>query len=411
MTPLTTACSPGLRQRLPIYPSQMLIAMAMVSLGPLLDPMMKSLGIPLSRGGLLSAALYVGNVSGILVLNMLMAHVRSKRVLLAGIALQGTGLILAGAISRNLWSLCLTYMVVGFGGALLNTTCWMWLTTHVRQNAASAALLMIMFFGLGMVAVPPILGTAIDHGASWRWILVAEGCLALLLGFVYLWLPLLDVPGRQNVRPRHIRQVVATDGRLLLGMMAAGLLYTGTEMTFNVWLPKFQIDVFAVADTWASLAVTLFWIGLVAGRMIMRPFSRRYRASRLLLVCSAVMAVFAVAVAFSPNQPTALVLAVGAGLGASASYGLIGSFATTFPGWQAAVASSLFILSGGVGSMAFPYMMGPLAAAAGFRTAVAVLAIPAVAYGLMSLLLRPRGTDAAVQAEAAARAEAAAPRP
>ena len=87
MTPPTTACSPGLRQRLPIYPSQMLIAMAMVSLGPLLDPMMKSLGIPLSRGGLLSAALYVGNVSGILVLNMLMAHVRSKRVLLAGIAL------------------------------------------------------------------------------------------------------------------------------------------------------------------------------------------------------------------------------------------------------------------------------------------------------------------------------------
>jgi dipeptide/tripeptide permease len=62
------------------------------------------------------------------------------------------------------------------------------------------------------------------------------------------------------------------------------------------------------------------------------------------------------------------------------------------------VASSLFILGGGVGSIAFPYIMGPLAAATGFRTAFAVTAVPALAYGLFSLLLHPRAQDSAAHA-------------
>jgi MFS family permease len=115
--------------------------------------------------------------------------------------------------------------------------------------------------------------------------------------------------------------------------------------------------------------------------------TRRFSPARLLLACGCAFAVFAVAVAFAPSQGVSLVLAVGAGLGASASYGLIGSYAGRFPGWQSAVASSLFILSGGVGSIVFPYIMGPLASSAGFRVGLAVLAVPALAYGAASLLL------------------------
>ncbi len=399
MSEQPTTGSPTLRQRLPLYPSQVVVAMAMVSVGPLLDPIMEGLGIPLSRGGLISAALYIGNVSGIFVLNMLMARVQSKVALTAGILLQGAGLVLAGAASRNLWSLCLAYVVVGFGGALLNTTCWMWLSTHVKENVASAALTMILFFGFCMVAAPLVLGVALDHGAHWRWILVAEGCISLTLGVIYVWLPLLNIPGRRNVRPRHIREVVATDRRLLIGIMAAGLLYTGSEMTLNVWLPKFQIDIFGAADTWASFSVTLFWIGLVAGRWIMRPFTRKYRSSRLLLFCACTMAVFTVALAFAPTQIAALVLSVAAGLGASASYGLIGSYASAFPQWQAGVASSLFILAGGVGCISFPYIMGPLASSAGFRTGLAVLAIPVLILGGVSFLLHPRAKAQAASEE------------
>ena len=382
------AVNPSLRHRLPLYPCQFLCAMAIVSLGPLLDPMMRDLGVPLARGGLISAGLFLGNVTGIVVLNTAMARVPAKWALTGGTALQGAGLILAAAVARGLWSLLAIYLLVGFSGALLNATCWMWISAHVKENRAAAALQMILFFALAMISVPLVIGLALDAGATWRWVLLVEGGLAWLAALSLAAAPLLDISGRRNVRLSQFREVVRFDPGLLLGMMGAGFFYVGAEMTLNVWLPKFQIDVFGAGDAWASFSVTLFWVGLIAGRLIVMALTRRFSPSRLLLICACTMAVFTVAVALAPSQAASLVLAVGAGLGASASYGIIGSYAGRFPEWQSAVASSLFILSGGVGSIAFPYIMGPLADSAGFRTALAMIAVPAVVYALFSLLIR-----------------------
>ena len=384
------AADPSLRTRLPLYPSQFLVAMAIVSIGPLLHPMMRDLGVPLSLGGLVSAGLFVGNASAIVTLNTLLARFPAKTILLIGTLIQAVALVVAGAASRDLWSLFAAYLFVGFGGALMNTTCWIWISAHMTQNRAAGALQMILFFALAMMVVPLVLGLALDGGASWRWILVVEGCLDLVSAVALLFLPLLDVRGRQNVRLTQFREVVGSNPGLLLGMMIAGFFYVGAEMTMNVWLPKFQLDVFGGSDTMASFAVTLFWIGLIAGRLLAMRLTRRFSPARLILVCAGILAVFAVAVAFAPSQGVSLVLAVGAGLGASASYGLIGSYAGRFPGWQSAVASSLFILSGVAGSITFPYLIGPLASAAGFQAALAMVAVPALAYGAASLLIHAK---------------------
>lgn len=379
---------PGLRQRLPLYPSQFLVAMAIVSIGPLLHPMMQDLGVPLSRGGLVSAGLFIGNASAIVLLNTALARIPAKTILLSGTLLQAAALAMAGAASWDLWSLFAAYLFVGIGGALMNTTCWIWISAHVVHDRAAAALRMILFFALGMMAVPLILGVALDAGAAWRWILIGEAGLEAAWGLTVVFLPLLDVRGRKNVRLGQLREVIGFNPRLLLGMMLAGFTYVGAEMSMNIWLPKFQIDVFGSSDTKASFAVTLFWVGLIAGRLLAMRLTRRFSPARLLLVLSGTLAVFAVAVALTPSAGVSLVLAVGAGLGASASYGLIGSYAGRYPGWQSTVASSLFILSGAVGSIAFPYMMGPLASSAGFRVALAVVAVPALLYGAASVVIQ-----------------------
>ena len=365
--------------------------MAIVSVGALLHAMMTDLGVPLGRGGLISAGLFIGNVSGIVVLNMVLAQVPAKSIIVGGTALQGLSLIGTGMGAFNLWSLFVIYLVIGFSGALMNGTCWMWQAAHMKRNAATAALKMIMFFALAMMAVPLVVGTALDHGASWRVVLLVEGSLSLVVALACGFLPLLDIAGRQNVRGRHLKEVAAYNPGLLLGMVGAGFTYVGAEMTLNVWLPKFQIEVFGASETAAGFSVTLFWIGLIVGRLIMMPLSQRFAPSRLLLVCALTMAVFTVLVALVPSHIGSLVLTVGAGLGASASYGLIGSFSGRFPGWQASVASSLFVLSGGLGSITFPYLMGPLADAAGFKVALAATAVPALAYALLSLLIHYSG--------------------
>ena len=397
MTTIGYTANPSLRRRVPLYPSQFLVGMAIVSLGPLLDPMMSDLHISLERGGLISAGLFLGNVCAIVVFNTVLASFSAKRTLVAAIVLQGAGLIAAGLVSRNLWSLFVTYVFVGFSGALMNTTCWVWVSAHMKRDRAGAALRMILFFALAMMSVPLILGVALDAGVSWRWLLVGEGALSLLVAVTATFLPLLDVPDRRNIRLSQFKEVLAFDPRLMLGIVIAGFTYVGAEMTLNIWLPKFQIDVFDATDTWASLSVTLFWIGLIAGRLAVMTLTRRFNPARLLLICVSIMAVFTIALGLAPSQFASLALAVGAGLGASACYGLIGSYAGRFPGWQSAVATSMFILSGGVGAIAFPYLMGPLASSAGFRLAVAMIAIPAAICAVASLLIYARADRGSAQ--------------
>jgi len=381
---------PGLRQRIPLYPSQFMAAVIMASFGPLLDSMMTDLGIPLSRAGLVSGGFFLGSVLGIVLTNMCLARLSAKRALIVGNILQGILLAIAGFISWDLWSLAVIFFVAGTSGVMVNTTCWMWISAHMRKNAAASALQMILFFAMGMLLAPLILGLVLDRGGSWRWILVTVGALSFAVGLMCMLMPLPDVTGRRNVRFSDLRAVIAHDRGLLIGIVSACFFYAGAETTLNVWLPKFQIDVFGAGDTWASLSVTLFWMGLVAGRLIVMPLTSRYSPARLLLICACILAVFCVVMATAPTQAAALVLSVGAGLGASASYGLIGSYAGRFPEWQSAVASSAFILAGGLGSVVFPYLMGPIADAAGFRVALSTVAIPALAYGLLALLIHAR---------------------
>lgn len=57
---------PSLRSRLPLYPGRFVAGVVMVSLGPLLDPIMRDLRVSFSRGGLIAAAFFLGQIAGVL---------------------------------------------------------------------------------------------------------------------------------------------------------------------------------------------------------------------------------------------------------------------------------------------------------------------------------------------------------
>ena len=365
--------------------------MAMASLGPMLDHMMSDLAVPLSRGGIMNGGLFVGTAAGIILFNTAMARITAKWTICGGTALLGAAFAAGGAAAQSLWVLVVAFFVAGLGGALIVNTCWTWLSAHINRNMAASALALTVYFGLAMIVIPVMVGQALEMGATWRQVMMVEGGFAILCAVIFAFMPLLDFAERKNVRPSALRAVAAHNPWLLFAMLGGGFFYTGAESALNVWLPKFQIDVFGSTDTWAGLSVTLFWIGLVAGRLGFIPFTRRFSPAQLLFVCVGIMAAFTVAMAFAPSQSVGLILAVGAGVGASATYGLISAYAKSFPDWQAGVSLSLFILSGAVGGVVLPYVLGPLASATGFRVALALVAAPTLLCGVFAALLRRHG--------------------
>ena len=91
---------------------------------------------------------------------------------------------------------------------------------------------------------------------------VVEAVLSAALAILLTSRPISDIAGRKNLRLGP----AARGGRLQPArcsgaVLVASILYIGAEFILNVWLPKFEIDVFGASKTVASLAVALFWVG------------------------------------------------------------------------------------------------------------------------------------------------------
>lgn len=371
----------------PLYATIFMVGVVMISLGPILDPTVKDLGIPLSQAGLTSVGYAVGMLAGVLALNLVLAHVPVRWTLSGAAWLQTLGLAAAGLLATGLWWLFGAYVVVGAGCVFLNSLPGMWVTSHIKVGASRAMMVLLVYFAVGMMVTPLAIGAVLGLGVSWRWVLGVEAILSMGLALLLTFVPVSNIEGRENLGASRLRQVVGFNTRLFWTVICASILYIGSEFILNVWLPKFQIDVFGVSKAVAGLAVTSFWMGLLLGRITVVPLTRRFLASRLLMVGTAIMAVFALGVALSVNAAMSVVMAFSAGLGASGAFPLILSFSARFPKWHAGVVFSAVIMAGALGRIVFPYLIGPLAESLGFRIAIGLAFLLAAVLSGVSIYL------------------------
>ncbi len=390
---------------LSLYATTFMVGVVMITLGPLLDPMTKELDIPLAQAGLISVAFAVGMLVGVLALNFLFARVPAKWTLIGAAWLQTVALAASGVLSKGLWSLFAAYFFVGLGCVFLNSLPGMWVSSHVKVGTHRAMVILLLFFAIGMAVTPIVIGIALGLGATWRWVYIAEAVLSGALAILLTVRPISDIAGRKNLRWSRLREVVGFNPALFVTVLVASVLYIGSEFILNVWLPKFEIDVFGASKTVASLAVALFWVGLIIGRLIVVPLTKRYLASRLLLVGMAIMAVFALGISLSTSVEMSLVMSFFCGFGASAAFPLILGFSGKFPAWHAGVVYSAVVMAGALGRIIFPYLIGPIAHSAripprhgpGFRSrgsllAAGALSPPSIGRGCDSRLRRYRTT-------------------
>jgi fucose permease len=372
---------------LSLYAVTFMVGVVVISLGPLLDPMTQELGIPRADAGLIAVAFAVGMLAGVIALNFFLARVPAKWTLIGAAWLQTVALVATGALSSGLWSLFVAYLFVGLGCVFLNSLPGMWVSSHVKVGTHRAMVILLLFFAVGMAVTPIFIGIALGLGATWRWVYIVEAALSGALALLLTSRPISDIEGRKNLRWGRLREVVGFNRALFVTVLVASVLYIGSEFILNVWLPKFVIDVFDAGKTVASVAVALFWVGLIIGRLIVISLTERFRASRLLLLGMAIMAVFALGIALSTSVEMVMVMAFFSGFGASAAFPLILGFSGRFPAWHAGVVYSAVVMAGAVGRIVFPYVVGPIADSAGFRVAMGLAFVLAAGCSLLSLYL------------------------
>jgi fucose permease len=273
----------------------------------------------------------------------------------------------------------LLYAAVGVGHGLVEVVINY---SVIRIDGSGRAMNLVhAAFSTGAVAGPFAVGFFMRANLAWTMVyrvIAAVFCLVFAAAFA---LPFGKLP-RPAARPGGVRS--ARRGSAYALGFATLFLYVAVEGGISNWIAELFVRVFHASEALGSFMVSLFWIGLLAGRVgipLILPKAKPDRTLLALAVGTALASglIAACALVGSAAMPLAVAAAVAAGLSCSCFYPIVMTLLSrAYPEAQAEVIGFAGT-GGGIGSFVFMLLMSRIAQAFGlgggflFYAAIAVL--------------------------------------
>jgi fucose permease len=177
-----------------------------------------------------------------------------------------------------------------------------------------------------------------------------------------------------------------------------GFLFVGFAIAVSMWLPSFMMIEQGLSKLSAALIVSLFWSGVIAGRIFFSWLSVKCPIRPMLLAGNATGAAILFA-SFAINAPFAYGAAyLTAGFCMSATMPLAFAFAVKFFPGNAGGVSSAIVLMSCAGQALLPFLCGRLIEAAGYRLAICLMSFaPVLTAAAVFFLPEDSAEDSAEQ--------------
>ncbi len=297
----------------PNYLSLFLMAFFMMLASPILLDISKSFNVSPERMNLIITFFMIGEVAGIFALIFLNRKFNKTKVTIWTYVLVIP--TLAGlSLTASLNFFYVLYFIAGslFGIIFMNANLNM-LEGGVR-NKDSVVNLGHGFFAIGALASPLIASSLINNQMNWRIIyLIAIGiALISLISYVFMTRKKQAILLTDNKRTTVKELFRHKDKNIYMFFTVILMIfYAMSEVTIFSWAPTF-FRVEKLFDLYnASAIVSLFWIGILAGRLAISFLSYKFKAGILLAVLS-VISIFGLTLAIFPTGQT--INFIGAGL-------------------------------------------------------------------------------------------------
>jgi fucose permease len=291
-------------------------------------------------------------------------------VLLLGVAFAAAG---SGAIDAGVNGVVMDLSVSGKGSALNR---------------------LHLFYSVGALGAPLVIGQLVGLGVDWRLVAVGTGVAALAL--VVPMRAVGSVPPRrraaaaasdaaarddraagpiERVSPRNDR-AAGPDLRLPLAILGAAIAcYVATELGVSSWLVGFLAD---EPMSVATLGLGLFWLGHASGRLAAVRFADRFDPIWFTTACAIGGGVALAVAVYGPAGAPRIAAFALTGFALGPVWPMIMTVGGTLFPHRAATVSGVLTAAGVVGSVLYPPFMGLISEVAGLgagMTGAAVLAL------------------------------------
>ena len=331
--------------------------------GPSLESISDEFGITYGQVSLVITTISVGFLTGSLAGGAISDRSGRKVMLVLSAAGSSVALVWMAA-SPSFGSLLAASFLAGGAlgpGAAVSTAL---VADAARERSTRALNLVNTAFALGAILAPSLVAVCLAVFANWR---VAYLVVAVWLATGAVVFARLSYPPRRGASPpfRTVLSGLLSPAPVLVGLVLT--MYVGVEIAFADFGAAFMEHVQGIARTAAAASVTAFWIGILAGRLVVVRLAATWPAERIIrrsLILALAMSTLTALASSAPMAVLGFAL-TGAALG--------GVFPTVMgigvrlrPEMSGALAGALVAMAGVGGAVLAP-MLGAASDAAGPR--------------------------------------------
>jgi fucose permease len=322
--------------------------------GPFLAQISHALFIPIDDAGLMISATSAGYFIALLVTGTVSHRWSAHKILVVAMSLFGAGLI-GLALAAGLPTLLGAGVLIGIGNGAIDVAANVLVVDLNRERLAAALNYLHMLFGVGALMGPLIVGFALARVIPYWWIFGGGGLGCWTVAIALMISPAAEV--RVPAMPGGFLTLLARPLIWVLGGML--FLYVGGEMGIGAWLFLYLRTAAALGATVASWGVSLYWLGLIVGRIVGGRLVHWIEVREVTILASILSALALVGLIGAPMThfvAAAMVFLIGFGYGPIFP-NMIAAGATRFPS-QVARMSSIVIAGGALGGVFVPWLMG-----------------------------------------------------
>ena len=318
-------------QEIPNYLSIFIFPLFFLTLSPILLDISASTGIETGDFNLVFTFFTIGGVIGQLTSILFNKRFNSLSILVVSFI---TLIPVTFALSR-ITSLYGFYILYFMGGYFLGVV-WLQANNNIMRsrikNKDRLISVALSFYPIGAFVAPYISSIIVGRGMDWQVLYYILIFLIIIIIILYLVitrrLGYLSIKRDQKI---SFKEVFIDKSRNILFVLTAAMLtiYTISETVIATWAPTFfrTERSYSIGD--AALVISLFWGGILIGRVITGIFSGKIKAYYLVLILSLIAFLSAVSIYFSGSRNLDLIIIVIVGLGYSAIFPLLVSTGST----------------------------------------------------------------------------------
>ena len=243
--------------------------------------------------------------------------VNSRTFVLVGLLIVGMTLLVGSTLTRLSW-FAVWAIILGFGGGLIEAFGSIAVSHNEKSNSSKLQNLAQVFFCIGAISSSPVVAVLLYLGISWQSIFVLFGLFILIILCFYFFMTRKRSEDAVCCPKKATNFSASVLKDPLLFLLAAVLLvYVMFESVIACWVSVYFEKRLSVPVHSAALRLSIYWIGIVVGRLAIIVLPRRFTIWPAMFTGILIMFIGAVlaSLTLSPLWATVFVFLSGVGAG------------------------------------------------------------------------------------------------